>query len=193
MTDHPHPDEPHEPDAPGVPVSRARLERVLSSSERWAVRLPRYADRNQRHADFWALAAGVLAAATSVAIWPVLSEASTPWEKVLVSVASFAAAVCALVPRVKGYAEQAGAARVLGAQYGSLIGRLVDLLDHTPLDQQVAGQVVAEYQSVKEKKDALRGLPFDERPGRRPPATRQADGASAAGSKEQTSPSVSSP
>lgn len=151
---HPSP----EPDAPGVPVSRTRLERILTSSERWAVRLPRYADVNQRRADFWAIAAGVLAAATSLAIWPVLTASATLREKALVSVVSFLAALCALVPRIKGYAEQAGAARVLSAQYGSLVGRLVDLLAENPVNQRVAAQVAAEYQSVKEKKDALRWL-----------------------------------
>nr|NLI50961.1 hypothetical protein [Propionibacterium sp.] len=143
----------------GVPVSRERVERCLASAEYWVVRLPRYADSYQARADFWAIAAGLLAAVTSLSIWPVLNESPSVWAKVLVSMVALASAICALVPRIKGYAEEAGAARVLSAQYGSIVGRLVDLLAEQTLNREVASLIVAEFQAIKEKKDALRGLP----------------------------------
>lgn len=113
---------------PETLVSGARLRRCLDSTEFWVVQLPQYAARNQRRAAFWAIAAGILAAVTSLAIWPAVGESPTIGAKILVSVVSLAAAICALVPRIKGYGELAGAARVLSAQNGSILGRLVDLL-----------------------------------------------------------------
>jgi hypothetical protein len=141
-----------------VPVSRERLEACRESAKRWAGELPRYADRNQLKADFWAISAGLLAAITSLAIFPVLGEGSGTLEKTTVSVVALASAVCALVPRVKGYGEQAGTARVLAAQYGSVYGRLLDLVKDGSDNQHAAKAVVAEYQSIKEKKDVLREL-----------------------------------
>jgi len=76
-----------------------------------------------------------------------------------VSAVALAAAICALVPRVRNYAELAGQARELTSRYGGLVGDLIDLAHAQSLDQDRARQVVTEFGSIKEKKDALRGLP----------------------------------
>ena len=52
---------------PGVPVSSARIENCLRSAGFWVNALPRYADRQQVKADFWAILSGILAAVTSLA------------------------------------------------------------------------------------------------------------------------------
>jgi hypothetical protein len=146
--------------APGtVPVSAVRLRDCQRSAAFWVVELPRYADRNQRNADFWALSAGILAALTGLSIWPA-ADASSPWYlKLLVAGAAFASAICALVPRVRSYAERAGEARALASRYGNVLGALTDLVEASAPDQGAALAAVQEFGAVKEKKDALRGLP----------------------------------
>jgi hypothetical protein len=148
------------PNDENVPVSASRVNGCLNSAVFWVQELPRYADRNQRKADAWAIAAGILSAITSLAIWPVVTNDASAFSKVLVSAVALAAAVCALVPRVMNYSEMAGAARELASRYGSLTGQLIDLHEMgDDLDQVRALQIVTEFSAVKEKKDGLRGLP----------------------------------
>ncbi|MDF2093528.1 hypothetical protein P0Y31_14340 [Knoellia sp. 3-2P3] len=142
-----------------VPVSRHRLQVCLRSTDFWVEELPRYADRKQKAADFWALLSGVIAALTGLAIWPVVNSESGAGAKALVSVAALIAAVCALVPRVMSYGELAGQARELSSRYGELKGSLIDLVEMPVVDQGAAHDVVARFQGAKEKKDSLRGLP----------------------------------
>src|SRR6185312_2045221 len=130
-----------------------------ASATFWTRELPIYADGRQRWADAWAIAAGILAAATSLAIFPVLGDDSSDLEKVVVSVVAFAAAICALIPRIRNYGELAGQARELASRYGSLKGDLLDLSKADPVDQERARTIVTEFQAAKEKKDSLRGLP----------------------------------
>ena len=115
----------------------------------------------QASADFWSILAGILAAITSLAIFPVVANDSGTLVKVLVSAFALAAAICALVPRVKNYAELAGQARQLTSRYGGVLGNLIDLGELKSLDkhQARAVTVVTEFSSIKEKKDMLRGLP----------------------------------
>ena len=85
-------------DVPQVPISKERVEGCLRSATFWVNELPKYADRQQRKADAWAIAAGVLASITGLAIFPVLSATSGDLEKAAISVFAFAAAICALHP-----------------------------------------------------------------------------------------------
>jgi hypothetical protein len=143
----------------GVPVSKERIAVCLASATFWTRELPRYADGRQRWADAWAIAAGILAAATSLSIFPVLGDDSTDAQKWVVSIFAFAAAICALIPRIRNYGELAGSARELASRYGSLEGDLLDLSKADPVDQDRARTIVTDFQATKEKKDALRGLP----------------------------------
>lgn len=143
----------------GVPVSPTNLQDCLRSAKFWVDELPRYADRQQRWADFWALMSGFFAAVASLSVWPILGPDSTALEKAAVSTVALAAAMCALVPRVRNYAELAGQAREVTSRYGSLVGDLTDLAAMDPLDQAQARIVVTEFDATKQKKDSLRGLP----------------------------------
>jgi hypothetical protein len=143
----------------GVPISRERIDGCLRSAVFWVNELPRYADQQQRLADGWAILAGVLASLTSLAIFPVLNDGSTDAEKLIVSAVALAAAICALVPRVRNYAELAGQARELSSRYGGVTGDLLDLAKARVIDQDAARVLVTEFGTIKEKKDALRGLP----------------------------------
>ena len=148
-----------DPAAEGVPVTHERIEGCLRSAVFWVNELPRYADRQQRLADAEAIAAGILASVTSLAIFPVLGPQSGVPEKVAISAFALAAAICALVPRVKNYAELAGQARELSSRYGGVTGDLLDLSKAVTIDQDAARALVTEFGSIKEKKDGLRGLP----------------------------------
>jgi hypothetical protein len=115
----------------------------------------------QKAADFWAVSAAILAAATAIAVWPVLDEDSSNWETWLVSAGALLSGVCASVPRVMNYGERAGAARELASSYGSVLGVLTDLrhVSTTLLRSKYhaeALKALADFDSVKKKKDALR-------------------------------------
>jgi hypothetical protein len=144
-----------------APVSIERVRDCLKSARFWVWELPRYADRQQRLADGWAIAAGVLASATGLSIFPVVTADSTWEQKILVSVAGLAAAICALIPRVTNYSELAGQARELTSRYGGIVGDLLDLSKAEPFTSVVdaALPVVTEFEAIKAKKDNLRGLP----------------------------------
>jgi hypothetical protein len=134
----------------------------LDSASFWVDELPRYADRNQTLADAWSIFAGVVASVTGLLVWPVLSDSSTSVEKAVVSAGALAAAISALIPRVKNYAERAGRARELTSRYGNVKGQLVDAVEAGragSLDHEAASAAVGEFAATKEKKDALRGLP----------------------------------
>lgn len=142
-----------------VPVSKKRVQECLDSAMFWVDELPKYADRQQRKADFWSIASGSLAALTGLAIFPVVDSTSALWVKVVVSACGFLAAICALVPRVKSYSELAGQARELSSRYGGVLGDLLDLAKAEPYQPKPARAVVGAFEATKGKKDSLRGLP----------------------------------
>lgn len=149
---------PDNPRTTDVPICEERLTDCLASAWSWSGDLPRFADSCQSKADRWAIAAGILAASTSVSVYPLLTKSDAPWAKFVLSFIAMLSAISALVPRVKNYGEQAGTARVLAAQYGSVYGRLLDIVRDTDLNQRAARLVVDEYQAIKAKKDTLRGI-----------------------------------
>lgn len=142
-----------------TPITRKHLQICLDSASFWVEELPRYADRNQKKADLFALLSGIVATLTGLAVWPSLNDNPSAWAKGMVSGAAFVAAVLALVPRVKNYGENAGQARELCTRYGRLKGQLTDLVREHPPDSAMARLVIAEFDATKEKKDALRDLP----------------------------------
>lgn len=158
-----------QPERQVAPISRNRVVRCRESAEYWVRELPRYADRKQFWADFWSLAAGILAALTSLSIFPVLNDQAPDWQKGVVAIAAFAAAICALFPRVKNYGELAGQARELSSRYGGVVGDLVDLEAANPFPADAARAIVDEFESIKAKKDGLRGMPDRQRSHRPQP------------------------
>jgi hypothetical protein len=109
------------------PISVQRLQECLASAKHWERVLPRYADRQQRKADWLAYATAGVAAITSLAIFPTADGGGTA-AKVVVSLFAFVAAVLALIPRVENFGEMAGKARSLHATFGHHIGQLEDAL-----------------------------------------------------------------
>lgn len=143
------------------PISKDRIRLCHDSAVYWAGELPRYASRQQNKADAWAIAAGIVAAVTGLAIFPTAESGGTV-AKVLVSLAGFLAAVFALVPRVKNYAEMAGKAREVATLYGPLVGDLLDCLEEAEAGRgsdAARRSVIEAFQTAKSKKDELRYLP----------------------------------
>jgi hypothetical protein len=143
------------------PISTERLRLCHNSAVYWSEELPRYACRQQNKADAWAIAAGVLAAITGLAIFPTADSGETLAE-IAVAVTGFLAAVFALVPRVKNYAEMAGKAREIATSYGPLRGDLMDALADAEAGKgsdTSRRSVIEAFQTAKAKKDELRYLP----------------------------------
>ncbi|MBK8447085.1 MAG: hypothetical protein IPL41_10525 [Micropruina sp.] len=148
--------------AADIPVSKANVRDCLDSARYWVLLLPAYANDKQRTADRWAIAAGLLAAVTSLTVWATLEESTSNWARAAVAIFSLATAVCALFPRVKNYGEMAGHARELSARYGQILGDLFNLWDHpSALSTPAAHEVITAFDAVKAAKDAnLRDLPL---------------------------------
>ncbi|WP_233149871.1 hypothetical protein [Kineosporia sp. A_224] len=144
---------------PAVPITKARIAGCRASAEYWVRELPRYAERKQRQADGWAIMSGVVGALTGLSIWPVATETSAVWIRLLVAGGALVAAVCALVPRVYNFGELAGQAREVGAKFGDCYGDLIDLDEATTFDQSAAAAVVTDFEGAKARKDGLRGVP----------------------------------
>ena len=149
------------PEAPGpgasTPISKLRLRTCRDSAYYWGRALQRYADSNQRRADLWALTAGVVAAITSLSVWPV-SSAENGFATVLVAAGALATSLCALIPRVFNFSERSAQAREIEPLYGRVYGELLDLCACDVVNQENAAAVLATFQDVKAKKDGLRGL-----------------------------------
>jgi hypothetical protein len=139
-------------------ITQRHVDNCLKSAYLWEEELPRYANLNQRHADAFSTAAGLLSALTGLSAWTLLTNLPGWPAQLLVGFVSLAAAACALVPRVRNFAEEAGLARELASQYGRFIGDLTDLQETQVTDQARARRVIEAFQITKEKKDSLRGL-----------------------------------
>ncbi|WP_127473232.1 hypothetical protein [Microbacterium sulfonylureivorans] len=138
-------------------VTMARLLVCLESAAHWAEEMPKYAAREKRKGNGWAISSGALAALTGLAVWPLINEQTPPLVAAgLVSAIAFASAICALVLKVNRYTEMAERGQELAGLYGQALGLLLDLTvaDGT-IDQHKAHAAVAVFQQAKVRKDKL--------------------------------------
>ena len=145
------------------PVSERTVLDCLNSSKYWIAVLPEYANDMQRRADRWAIVAGALSAVGGLGVWLTIMKDARTWVQFAVSAVAFAAAIAALVPRVKNYGEMAGQARQLMTPYGHIEGLLRDAVeqrgDGWPPHQDLRG-VIEAFDATKASKDTnLRHLP----------------------------------
>jgi hypothetical protein len=145
-----------------IPVSLANLRECLDSARYWIQFLPAYANGMQRRADTWAIMAGILAAIAGLSVWATVEQSTSAAARWVVVGVSLASAVCALLPRVKNYAEMAGHARELEARYGQVSGSLLDLwYEKKALTSQTGHEIINRFDAIKAAKDAnLRDLPL---------------------------------
>ena len=146
------------------PVSERRVEECLQSASFWAEILAYHADGLQKRADTWSISAGLLAAIAGLSAWKLVTDQTTArWAIVLTSALALAAAISALVPRIKNYAENAALSRELAARYGQSKGLLTDTLDwmkSSQANQAVVRAVVADFEAIKKSKDSMRYVPI---------------------------------
>ena len=165
----PAPPAPADPAAGRAPITEERLGICCASARYWAERLPDHANRQQNKADWWAIAAGILAALTGLAIFPTAENTgdSITVASALVALGAFLSAAFALVPRVKNYGEMAGKAREIASTYGHLQGELMDALAEMRAGggtDAVRQAVVLEFEAARAKKNELRNLKPREKP-----------------------------
>lgn len=143
-------------------VDRHRLTGCRKSAELWAWALPRYADTRQRRADGWSITASLMSAVTGLAIWPVVTTDPGVWATITVAVVALLSSAASVIPRVKSYAEAAGLARELSAEYGRLLGQFEALEStskaHGLITDPAVLTLVADFQKTKVRKDSLPGL-----------------------------------
>lgn len=138
----------------------SRLLMCFESASLWADELPRYATRQKRNANIWALVSGVAASITALTIWPLISENAELWAKLIVSSLAFITAISALVPKVLRYSEMAERGQELASEYGRALGLLTDLVTAKgAIDQKRARKAVEVFGLAKTRKDRLEHLP----------------------------------
>lgn len=141
--------------------SKDRITECFKSAVQWTKMLPKYADVEQRRADRFAIAAGVIAVLTGASIYPVVDTVDNLLVRYLLAVPALIAAVLAVFPQVKNYGEMAGRARELASSYGVIRGRLQDaVVDYDVFDAETLRAMVDDFGVLRAKKDQLRDLPL---------------------------------
>lgn len=148
-------------DGLNIDITKQNLEECLSSARFWAKELPQFAHREQNRADFFAILAGIFAVITGASVYPVAQEGTPAWARYLIALPAIAAAICAVFPNVRNYAETATRARELATAYGPLVGVLIDAVhaQEGSLDQADLHNLMRQFHEVKGRKDQLRRLP----------------------------------
>ena len=85
------------------------------------------------------------------------------WAVVLTSILALAAAVSALAPRIKNYAENAACHVSCRLRCGESKGSLIDTLDwmkSNKANDTVVRAIVAEFELIKKSKDSMRYVPI---------------------------------
>ncbi len=146
-----------------IPVSKVRVAEGLKSATFWAEILAYHADGLQKRADTWSISAGLFAAIAGLAAWKLVTDTRAGWAIILTSGLALAAALSALVPRIKNYAENAALSRELAARYGQTRGALTDTLEwmnSNLADDAAVRAAVAEFEAIKKSKDSMRYVPI---------------------------------
>lgn len=145
------------------PISRQRIQTCWKSAEFWAEVLAYQADALQKKADAWSISAGVLATVAGLSAWKLITDQTdAAWAVLLTSAVALAAAVCALVPRIKNYSENAALSRDLASRYGQSLGTLTDAAQWRAsgsYDDVEVRRAVTEFEAIKKTKDSMRYLP----------------------------------
>lgn len=149
----------------GANISQQRLMECIDSARFWANHLNSYSDKMQTLADRYAITASLISTITGLAAWGTIVASPKLWAQVLVGVMAFAAAVVAVIPKVRGYSECAVKAAPLSTEYGKVLGDLEDALGELQSSNQNAQthsrQAVDAFQGIKAKKDSLKPFPRD--------------------------------
>jgi hypothetical protein len=146
-------------------VTEATLRECEESARFWSGKLPSYGQRMRNLADRFAIIGAGLAAVTSLTIWGTLADSNQLLAVVAVSIMSIATALVTAVPKIKGWAECAGAAPGLASKYGHAIGELQDarvaIANGLPGADKQAAKARDEFEAVRKEKEYLKPFPTD--------------------------------
>jgi hypothetical protein len=116
-------------------------------------------------ADKWAIAAAILGAISSLGVWATLADSTKLWAIVIVSLVSIATTLVGSIPKIKLWAECAGAAPLIASKYGHAIGELENareaLAAGLPEAQKLAEAARSYFAAARNEKLALKPFPSD--------------------------------
>lgn len=105
-------------------VSDANLEECIASANYWCERLPHEMHYVTNATRYCAVISAVLSAATSVAVWPLISQSTELWAQSVTSAVAFCTALVALLPVALGYQKRRDdiveAMKLMGPAFGNL-------------------------------------------------------------------------
>ena len=146
-------------------ISVQNIIECIVSARLWTTRIGLYSGKMQAIADKYAISASLISTITGLAAWATIAGSPRLWAQVLVGLMAFAAAAVAVIPKVIGYSDCAIKAAPLSAEYGKVLGRLLNALDELlagkPNAQTHSKAVIDEFDEVRAKKQALKPFPTD--------------------------------
>lgn len=131
----------------------------------WSEHLGAYGRKMRTRSDNFAIAAAVISTITGAAIWTTVSDSTEVWAQAIVTGMAVAAAVVALVPKLKGYSDCATNIPTVSAKYGRALLKL--RLAHDKLSAGEPGardeaiKAIQEFYDVRDEKEKLTPYPAD--------------------------------
>lgn len=143
------------------------LEDTLTYDEKscvyWSEHLSSYGAKMRSRSDSYAVAAAVISAITGAAIWTTVSHSTEIWAQLIVTAMAVAAAIAALMPKLKGYSDCATNAPSLASKYGRHLTKLRrahdDLNAGIPGAAERAWSAVNEFYDIRDEKEKLTPYP----------------------------------
>ncbi len=141
----------------GANISEQRIIECIASARLWSIHIKETVDKMHAIADRYTISAALISAITGLAAWGQVTASTRVWAQILVGVMAIAAAVVAVIPRVKGYSESASKLAPLATKYGAVLGGLLDALSEIQMSNpnaQIHAQIaIREFEKVKAEKD----------------------------------------
>ena len=151
------------PDAANI--SEQNIIECIASARLWTIHISPYSAKMQTIADRYAIAASLLSTITGLAAWGTIAASPRLWAQVLVGLMAFAAAAVAVIPKVIGYSDCAVKAAPLSAEYGKVLGKLLnaqdELLSGNSNAQADSKEAIEEFDQIRARKQALKPFPTD--------------------------------
>lgn len=138
-------------------ISDQRLIECIASARLWSTHLREKVDEMRARADKYTISASLISTATGLAAWGQIAASTRLWAQALVGVAAIASAAVAVIPKVKGYRENAASLAPLATRYGSALGGLIDALAEVQSGNsngQIHARIAIDaFENVKKEKD----------------------------------------
>jgi hypothetical protein len=153
-------------DMPDDPkISEQNLIECIVSARLWTTRIGPYSAKMQAITDRFAISAALISVITGLAAWGAIAASPRLWAQILVGVMAVATAAVTIIPKTVGYNECAFKAAPLSAEYGKVLGRLLNALDEflsdDPNAQTHSRAAIDEFDEIRSRKQNLKPFPTD--------------------------------